>query len=417
MPTDVTGGPARPAPPPPSPQVNTFSRAGFATMVTTLTVAQTLSTLTALVLPAIAPAAARGYGVPVYMIGYQASLLYGGMVIAMLCGTNVSLRWGGCRAVQAGLSLVALSGLLIATGSLALLVPASVLMGIGYGLITPASSHILLRFTPTAHRNVVFSIKQSGVPLGVVLAGTLGPALTVYASWEWTLVACGLASAIMIALLQIGRQRLDDDRDPQVPLITNPTSAVRVMWAEKPLRYLALGGGMLAASQVIQHNYTVAMFYEELGMPLVQAGLMLTVAQVGGFIGRPVWGWIADRSGDCRRVLMVLSVVLAASELATAALHPGWPLWSIYLLFFVFGATASGWHGAYLAEVARLAPAGRVAAATGGALVMTNANSVITPILFASIFAAIHSYSLTFALLAIPTLAALFLLRASRRMR
>ena len=48
---------------------------------------------------------------------------------------------------------------------------------------------------------------------------------------------------------------------------------------------------------------------------------------------------------------------------------------------------------------------------------MTNANSVITPILFASIFAAIHSYSLTFALLAIPTLAALFLLRASRRMR
>ncbi len=388
---------------------------GFIAMVTALTASQIVGSVAAVIIPAIAPAVALGYGVPVYLIGYQASVFYVGMLIAMMCGTSFNLRWGGCRATQMGLLLLALGVVLATLRSIPLLLPAAIFMGVGYGALTPAGSHILLRFTPPKRRNIVFSIKQTGVPLGVVIAATAGPALTIRVGWEWTLLACAAACVVAAATLQPWRSRLDDDRDSGVSLLSSPIEPVRVMWRTRALRLLALSGAMLATAQVILHNYTVAMFYEELGMPLVQAGLMLTLSQIGGALGRLFWGWIADRSGECLRVMMVIAGLLAATALATATLQTGWPVIGTYALFFVLGGTVSGYHGAFLAEVARLSPPGRASAGTGGTLVLTNTSSIIMPIIFANVFAAIHSYSLTFGLLAIPAITAIFLLRAAQR--
>ena len=49
---------------------------------------------------------------------------------------------------------------------------ASVLIGLSNGTANPAGSEVLQRFTPPAHRNFVFSIKQAGVPLGGVIAAS-----------------------------------------------------------------------------------------------------------------------------------------------------------------------------------------------------------------------------------------------------
>lgn len=393
----------------------TLSRGTFTRMVSVLTVVQAVGTMTPLVIPAIAPAVAEGYGVPAYMIGYQSSLMYVGMVLSMMSGTNLTLRWGAARAMQFGLLLVALSSAAIAVGSVALLVPASMVMGVGYGLLTPAGSHVLLRFTPTGIRNLIFSIKQSGVPLGVVVAALLGPAIAVRFGWQAALLACAGVSMAMIALLQPWRAMIDDERDPGVALIANPVGPVRVMWGTKPLRYLVLAASLLAWSQVCQHSFTVNLFFDDLKFPLVEAGYMLMVAQLGGFVGRPFWGWVADRMRDSRRTMTVLVVILASAEIATATLGSGWPVAAMVLLFFVFGATASGWHGAFLAEIARLSPAGRVASSTGGSLVLTNANSVIAPLVFANVFVGLNSYALTFGLLAVPSITALWLIQVSRR--
>lgn len=384
-------------------------------MVASLCNAQAIGTLVGLIVPAIAPAIAEGYGIPVYLIGYQASLFYTGMVLSMLFGSNLILRWGGCRASQFGLLLTAAGALLITSGSVALLIPASLAMGLGYGILTPASSHILLRFTPAERRNLVFSMKQSGVPLGVIAAGTAGPAITLAFGWQWALVAVAALAVLASAALQIGRRRLDDDRIASTRILSAPLASFHVMWSRRSLRLLALGGAMLATSQVIVHNYTVTMFYEELHLPLVQAGLMLTIAQIGGFIGRLVWGWIADRSGDCLRVMAIIAGLLAAATLAITTLRWGWPMPAIYALFFVLGASSSGYHGAFLAEIARLSPPGQAGAGTAGTMIVTNSSAIITPIIFANVFVASQSYALTFGMLCIPAVAAIFLLRSARR--
>jgi hypothetical protein len=62
----------------------------------------------------------------------------------------------------------------------------------------------------------------------------------------------------------------------------------------------------------------------------------------------------------------------------------------------LYGATAVGWNGVFLAEVARLAPDGRVAYLTGGTQFFTFAGVLIGPPLFGAIASATGTYGAGF---------------------
>jgi MFS family permease len=387
----------------------------FLTLVGVLTVAHTIGTISVLTLPAIAPVAARAYGVPVYMIGYQASLIALGIVLALVFGGNLSLRWGATRVNQAGLTLLGLGAAGLSVPSLVTVVPAALAIGIGYGALTPSASHVLIRFTPAHRRNVVFSFKQSGVPLGGAIAALLMPIIAVSAGWQWPLWLVAAAALGMALMFERWRPRWDDDRQPATPLAANPFGAVGMIWQRPRLRLMALAGAGIVASQVCMQNYTVAMFVEQFEMPLVHAGWILTFAQAGGVCGRLFWGWLADRRRDALTVLAWLAATLVGTTAAIGTLVFGWPTPLVYALFFVLGTTASGWNGAFLGEVARVAPPGQVSPATGGALFFVNVSSIASPIAFASAFALLGTYSASFGLLVLPAIAAFFCLQRARR--
>ncbi len=393
-----------------------MGRREFVTLVFNLTAAHTIGTIATMTLPAIAPIAAQAYGVPVYMVGYQAIFLALGIIIALVFGGNLSLRWGPTRVNQAGLTLLAAGTAMLSIPSVVTAVPAALGIGIGYGALTPSASHILVRFTPTHRRNIVFSLKQSGVPLGGVLTAMIMPAITVTAGWQWALWINAFAALSMALLMERWRRRWDDDRVPSTPLAANPVGAMAIIWRQNRLRLMAIGGAGIVISQICMQNYTVAMFYEQFSMPLVQAGLILTVAQIGGVCGRLFWGWYADRIRDALLVMLMLAGTLILTTLSMSTLSDAWPQWSIYLLFFVLGMTASGWNGVFLGEVARLAPAGQVSPATGGALFFVNLGSTAAPILFATAYTTLGSYSASFGLLVLPSIAAMACMYQARRL-
>jgi hypothetical protein len=70
---------------------------------------------------------------------------------------------------------------------------------------------------------------------------------------------------------------------------------------------------------------------------------------------------------------------------------------------FAFGVTASGWNGVFLAEVARLAPEGRVGEATGAVLMFGFAGLVLGPLVMAGV-AAVANLSVAYGLLGLSTL-------------
>ena len=80
----------------------------------------------------------------------------------------------------------------------------------------------------------------------------------------------------------------------------------------------------------------------------------------------------------------------------------------------LLGATAIGWNGVYLAEVARQAPKGQASVATGGTLGFTFFGVLCGPPLFGVAAANFHSYGLSYGLLILPAVLILVLLWSSR---
>ncbi|MBP2689015.1 MAG: putative transporter, partial [Deltaproteobacteria bacterium] len=103
-----------------------------------------------------------------------------------------------------------------------------------------------------------------------------------------------------------------------------------------------------------------------------------------------------------RRMLGTLGLVMALSAAATCLLSLSWPYAAIVVLGALFGASAVGWNGVYLAEVARKAPSGMAGMATGGTLFFTFFGGVVAPPLFGGIAGAGHRYSLAYFLIAVP---------------
>jgi MFS family permease len=124
-------------------------------LIATLAI-QALVSMTVLTPPVLAALAAPDIGVASERIGLFTALVYAGAILSSAGSGALLARIGPLRLSQWCLALCA-SGMAVA--SLAIL-PASVLgavlMGLGYGPVTPASSHILIRQTPPDRRSLVF---------------------------------------------------------------------------------------------------------------------------------------------------------------------------------------------------------------------------------------------------------------------
>jgi cyanate permease len=250
-------------------------------------------------------------------------------------------------------------------------------------------------------RSMIFSIKQTGVPAGGAIAGTLVPVLLLWTSWQNAVLALALASAAFIAVLIPFRRVYDKDRrrDQRVQL-RRLAAPVAEVWASRPILELSLVSGVYSAVQMSLTTYLVSYLKIELAYSLMAAGLIFSAAQIAGVLGRVLWGAVADHVFDPRTVLAMLGVAMALCGAAASWFSPGWPLVAVLGTCVLYGATAVGWNGVFLAEVARLAPEGRVAIVTGGTQFFTFAGVLIGPPVFGAIASATGSYSTGFAMIA-----------------
>ena len=375
----------------------------------------TFSSMAVLVLPAVAPEVARDYGFDPSLIGYQISLVSVGMVFTLTLLGSTSRRYGAARTNQLGHALVAVGMLVLLLPWTVFLIIGSVVIGLGYGMITPSASHLLMRFTPPERRSTMFSLHQVGIPAGGMCAALISPAVAIYAGWRWAVIVSVLLLVGVVVLMQRERRRWDDDRDAAAPAITaNPLAGAIAIWGQPQLRLIAIAGGCFSWIQFCAATFAVVACVITLDMSLVVAGTVLTVVQLASAGGRVLMGWIVDRVGDTARALAWNAGILIASTVAALALDPALPLIWVYVLFAVMGATSGCWPGVILAEVGRLAPQGQVSLAISGSLVITNVGKFAGPIIFANVYVLTRSYGIAFASLIVPAAVALYCLLAAR---
>jgi predicted MFS family arabinose efflux permease len=212
------------------------------------------------------------------------------------------------------------------------------------------------------------------------------------------------------------RAQLDADREPGKPLqFGSLVQPIRMVLSQRALATLAACSFVFSTAQLVLTGYLVTYLTQVLAYGLVTAGLALSVAQIGGVGGRIVWGYIADRWLGANRTLAWLAFIMAISSVATALLQVSMPTLLVFAILFVFGASATGWNGVYLAEVARRAPPGMAGIATGGSLAITFLGVVLGPPVFGALSASFGSFRAGYAALAIPVaLCGIVLLRARR---
>ncbi len=378
------------------------------------TAAQVLATLAVYVLPVLAPVAAPDLGVGPQLVGMQVAIIYGAASAASMGSGALLARVGPARSTQVALGLGALGLLAIVLGGLPGAALGSVFIGIGYGFTSPAATLVLSRITPPARRNLVFSIKQMGVPIGGALAGLLLPSLALLAGWHGATLAVAAALLAVMAVLQPLHATWDVRRGAAT--LAAP-GALSVLRQAPGLLALAVMGASFSAVQLSLGAYAVTMLVGEFGWSPVAAGAAAAALQVSGAAARLVWAVLADWSRAGLLVLAGVGLATAGASLAMpAALH--WPPLAVLVLLSLFGACTAGWTGVAMAEVARLAPPGLAGAATGGVMAITFGGVVVGPLVFAGLAALIGSYTGAFTAIAVlPAAGAAIAWRSHRQGR
>ena len=384
-------------------------------LIVTLVI-QAMVAMALLTLPVMAPVVARALTVSPALVGVYVSVTYAGAMTASLLGGDTVRRLGAIRVSQWGLLLCALGLLLCMVPWLPCMVLGAVCIGLGYGPITPASSHVLARTTPAHQMSLVFSIKQTGVPVGSMLAGAIVPPLLLDVDWQASLALVALVCVLCAVIAQPLRREMDADCEPHHPVhILSLVRPIRLVLAHRSLSTMAACSFMFSMVQMSLTTYLVTYLNQELAFGLVAAGLALSAAQMGGIGGRITWGYVADRWLGAARTLMLLAVLMVSAAFATAVLPSDTPRWLLLPILVVFGASAIGWNGVYLAEVARRAPAGQASLATGGTLAFTFLGVVIGPPVFGLLATLFGTYRAGFiALMVVASLCGLLLWQLNR---
>ena len=439
------------ASPVPAPLPATRAAAALAPLTAlTVTLSVQMIATVAMTTPSVlAPVIAGEIGVGAQHVGWLVSLAY---LAAMLSGLNggwLALRHGSVRTSQGALAASAGGMCLMAAGHPLLLLPGALLLGVGYGLTNPAAADILSRHAPPARRGLFFSIKQTGVPLGVALAGLAMPALLALMRWPSAVLV--LAAVIALTALTLGptRRRLELAHEPapstgQAPasvrdspastgdaatsagasaaprfvdtLRTRLIAPLREVMAFPPTRQLAITSLIYALIQVSFLTFLVSMLKIEHHYTLALAASLLAASQAASVVARIGWGHVADRWVDPTRLLGMLGLAMAASMLMLGLAPADTPSIAMLGITLACAATAVSWNGVYFADLVRHVAPHKVAQTTGATQFLTFLGGMSGTAIFAGLVSLTGSYSAVFAGLALlPAITGVLLLAASRR--
>ena len=327
-----------------------------------------------------------------------------------LYGGRMARTFGPCRVAML-CAFAVICGMATASigGGVALLA-AGIFIGCAFGPETPASSTLLSKLASPAQRPLIFSIRQTGNQIGAMVGSV---ALPLIALWKpeagfWLIAGLAVIAIFVYASMSARYDPIARGEGQSLDL----KAAGAMVWHHPGLRALAFLSLPFASMQLGLNAFLVTFGVERLALDHVAAGVLLAIAQFGGLIGRLFWGLVAVKAVPTRVLLAGLGFGMsaAAAIMGLAGPHLAYPV--LVVAAFLFGLTASGWNGVFLAEVARLAPADRVAEATGAVLTASYAGLLIGPAIVASA-AAVGTLSLSYAVLAVlALLATLQLLRA-----
>jgi hypothetical protein len=192
----------------------------------------------------------------------------------------------------------------------------AVIGGGGAAVSTPTSSQLLGRVSPPRLAPLVFSIKQTAVPAGLLICGFLGPAMAVALGWRGAMLATAAACVIGAAMLQPLRARFDDDRVPSRRFrLSDFRATIASVVTARELRGLSFACFAFNGIQSVFTAYFVT-YLAALGYELAAAGFLFSLTVAIAVPCRVLWGWLGSFYVAPRLVMAGLALGMAASVAA-----------------------------------------------------------------------------------------------------
>ncbi|MDP6707087.1 MAG: MFS transporter [Alphaproteobacteria bacterium] len=399
-----------------------LSRFGWRTILATATISmlvqQAFSYVCQIVMPILADRIAEDLGISPAWLGLYLFLQNVMAIIAAIgCGSFI-LRYGPLRISQVTLLMMGGSLVIIASGQLWLYPFGAILLGAA-AVSTPASSHILARVCPPRLVPLIFSVKQTGVPVGSLIGGLMIPfllGLVVYSATLGTTIRLGPYGASLVTglivfavalMLQPLRAYFDSDREPGQKISFGDLRVTLGLVLRTPsLRDISLAAFAFGGLQALFAGFFILYLIDGLGYSEIEAGSAFAISSFTAIWARILWGVLGGGFVSPRLILAGIGLFSGIAALAMTLFDVTWTLNEIIWVAILFNITALSWHGILLAETARLAPEGQVGGVTGGVLSFTSIAMMIYPAIYGLILAATGSYEIGFAVASIPAFVA-----------
>jgi MFS family permease len=289
-----------------------------------------------------------------------------------------------------------LTGVLVAcasTAPVAALCGLLIVAGAASSAATPAGGKLVLTAFPPHRHGLALSVRQTGIPLGGLVATATLPAIAHAAGWRWALVVAGALTVLFVLpLLQV-----DGERPTDLPARGSAPSPGR----DRNVRLLTIWGCMIIVGQYSLLAFLALDVHDATGRSLASASLLVVAAQVSGIAGRLLWGALSDRLVAGRKpMLLVLTGTGLASTLALYAVPRSAPFGALLAVALFAGLALVGFQGLWVTMLAEAAPPDRVGATTGFAITFVTCAVTLTPPLFGLVADLAGTYRAIWAVLA-----------------
>lgn len=296
------------------------------------------------------PAICSDLGLSVVQGGLLVTAMLIGVGVSSIAGGYVSDNYGRKKALMASLIVFgAFTAALSLGGSFALLVALRFISGIGLGSLWGVVSAYIVETWPARSRGRAAAFVTSALPAGGVIAGMVSGYFL--PDWRTMFLLGGLSILIPTLLIFIGfrESALWSQQNPEKG---GQKVAVHHVFTQALRRSTILGTLMSALALT---GFWGAMTWlptylgQERGLPAPSVAWLVTVLNVGMFVGYNAFGLLADRIGRRSTIIITLMGVAVTIPVYASTSDHATLLW-LGLVFGLFSAFF-GIFASYLGEL------------------------------------------------------------------
>ncbi len=297
--------------------------------------------------------------------------------------------------------------------------------GLALGALVPSAVNLISEFAPAGRRATLITVMSSFYSVGAVLSALVGIALIPQWGWQsvfYVAVLPVLSVPLMLrylpesaAFLELKGRRGELDAllakvEPNYRAGTELAIAKPHADADKARLPQLFAGGQALGTLLLWLGFAMCMLMSyglntwlpklmaNGGYPLTSSLVFLVTLNIGATLGALFGGWLADRLGTQRT--LVLFFALAAASLAALGINPG--PWLLNALLVIAGATTIGTLAVIHAYASQFYPAHVRSTGVGWAAGIGRLGAIAGPMLGGSLLALELPFQENFLAFALP---------------